>query len=84
MILEIKAGGISYKVEVDMEDEYVSAIFSVEVWNGQEYIPIEMKDGELEDFHEMYSDQLNEAYEVHKIAMAEIACEERADLAMGR
>lgn len=84
MILDFKTGGISYNVEIEAEDEYVVGVYSVEVWDGEEYLPINMTESELEDFYEKYVDDLNEAYESHQIAMAEIAHEDLAELAMDR
>lgn len=83
-MIEIKTGGISYNCDIDVDDEYVVGVFSVEVWDGEEYLPINMTESELEDFYEKYVDELNEAYDSQQIAMAEIACEERAERAMER
>ena len=84
MILDFKTGGISYNCEIDVDDGYVVGVFSVKVFDGEDYLPIGMTDSELEDFYEKYVDDLNEAYESHQIVMAEIAYEDRAELAMDR
>ena len=76
--LELKIGGITYDVEVDIDDDYVCSVRSVDVWDGEEsFFNLSMKKNELEDFYNMYEDALNEAYATEKIARAEMAAEER-------
>lgn len=84
MGLEFKLGGINYKCEVDIDDEYVVGVFSVEVWDGGAYLSVDMTDDELEEFYDMYEGALNQAYQDHKTAMAEVAAEDLAELAMDR
>lgn len=84
MELEVKLGGITYSVEIDIDDEYVSAVFSVEVYDGQMFVPLSLTEDELDDFYTRYEDDLNEAYQDHKIALAECCAEERWERSMDR
>lgn len=77
MELEVKLGGITYNIEVDIDDEYVSAVFSVEVYDGQMFVPLSLTEDELDDFYTRYEDDLNEAYYDSKIAFAECCAEEK-------
>lgn len=77
MELELKIGGIGYLVEVDIDDDYVISVFEVSVFDGEMSLPIDMNKKDLEDFYERYEDDLNEAYQSHKIALAESCAEER-------
>ena len=77
MELEIIAGGITYDVEVDIDEGYVCSVFSVEVYDGKKFHKIDMDSDKLNDFYNRYEDDLQQAYEDHKIAMAESAGEER-------
>lgn len=83
--LELSIGGINYIVQVDVEDNYVIGVCGVSVYNGEIYTDIVSMTGEdTEKFFETYEDQLNEAYQSHLIAAAEMAGEERWELAMDR
>ena len=84
MELELSIGGIHYCVEVDVEDHYVVNVLRVSVYNGYLYSDIEMTVEEQEEFYETYENQLNEAYQSHLIAQAELAGEERWELATDR
>ena len=78
MEIEITVGGISYIAEVDLEENYVSGVESVEVYDGEgNTFHIDMSQEQLKEFHERYEDELNEAYRNHQIAQAELAAEER-------
>lgn len=68
MKIEMEVGGISYRVEVDVDidAECVIGIFGVEVFDGKDFHLIKMSQKELEGFEEMYQDNLNEAYEDYK------------------
>ena len=77
MELEMTIGGITYKVEVDIEDEYVSDVLGVEVLGGKSFMALDLNPSKLEEFYSTYVDQLNEAYQDHKIALAESAAEEK-------
>ena len=85
MELELKIAGINYWVRLDIEEEYVSGVLEVAVFDGEEItIPIYMSDKDLVDFYERYEDELNEAYQDHKIALAESYAEERWERANDR
>lgn len=84
MELELKIGGIGYLVEVDIDDDYVISVFEVSVFDGEKTLPIDMNSKDLEEFYERYEDELNEAYQDHKIALAESAAEERWERANDR
>ena len=76
MELEMTIAGITYKVNVDVEDDYVSGVLGVSVWDGEEtFFDISLKEDELEEFYDTYVDQLNEAYIDWKVARAEMAAE---------
>lgn len=84
MELELKIGGIGYLVDVDIDEEYVVSVFEVSVFDGEMTLPIDMNSKDLEDFYERYEDELNEAYQDHKIALAESYAEERWERANDR
>lgn len=75
--IELKIGGITYDVEVDVDEDYVCGVMSVEVYDGESFHDIEMKSADLEDFYNRYQDELNEAYTDEKAARAQLAAEER-------
>ena len=64
--IEIKIGGIYYKVEVDIDDDYVVQVFSVSVWDSREYHKIKMIKSELNTFYKFYEDLLNEGWQEKK------------------
>lgn len=83
--IELNIGGINYVVQVEVEDNYVVGVSGVAVYNGEVYVDIVSMTGEdTEKFFETYEDQLNEEYQAHLIAQAELAGEERWELAMDR
>lgn len=85
MELNLKIAGIGYWVRVDIEDEYVSNVLEVGVFDGEELtIPIYMSDKDLEDFFNRYEDDLNQAYQDHKTAFAESCAEEKMERENGR
>ena len=77
MEIEMKLGGITYDVEIDVEDNYVCGVMEVSVYDGVQFHNISMKKSELEDFYNRYEDELNEAYTNEKLATEELAAEER-------
>ena len=77
MELSLKLGGIDYDVEVDIDDECVCDVFSVSVWDGEKTHKIKMDKDDLANFYKFYQDNLQEAYEDHKVALEEMAAEER-------
>lgn len=81
MELEMTIAGITYKVNVDAEDDYVIGVLGVSVWDGEEaFFEISLKDEELDEFYDTYVDQLNEAYIDWKVARAEMALDMRGEL----
>lgn len=66
MELGMKLGGISYKVEVDIDDDYVCSVFSVSVHDGKKYVKLNLTREELREFYDFNEDYLNEAYEDYK------------------
>lgn len=84
MNLDFKIGGINYNVDVDIEDEYVSGVFGVSVFDGEIFVDLDLKQAELDEFYATYVDQLNESYIDHKVAIAELAGEERWERANDR
>ena len=77
MEIELNLGGIIYEVEVDIDDEYVCDVMGVEIYDGEKFHKIKMTNNDLMCFYEKYQDELNEAYQDHKIALAESVAEER-------
>lgn len=78
MKLDMQIGGITYQVEVDVEDEYVCAVNEVSVYCGNgkwAQVKFEDKDG-LADFYDMYEDYLQGAYIDHKEAVRDMAYEQ--------
>lgn len=63
MELEIKIGGIQYKLEIDTDDGYVTTVFSVAVWNGAKYLTLPLRNKDLEEFLDRYQDELNEEFQ---------------------
>jgi hypothetical protein len=84
MELDMKVGGISYSVSVEVEDEYVIGVNDVEVFDGENYFPVEMSQKELDEFYNHYEDELNECYRNSVIAYAECCAEEKWELANDR
>lgn len=64
--LFIKLGGIDYKVEVDIFEDYVIQVFSVWVWNEGKYYKIKRLPAELKTFYKCYEDALNECWQETK------------------
>jgi hypothetical protein len=62
-MLEFTVGGIDYLVDVDLEDKMITAVHSVEIWDGENYRLIEMDDEQLSDFFDTYRDNMNDAYD---------------------
>lgn len=79
MELEIKIGGITYEVEVDVDDESVVGVMSVAIWDNKnrKEIEVPMTNTELEEFYERYQDDLNDKYITECVATATLAMEER-------
>jgi len=77
MNLDIKMGGINYNVDVEIEDEYVSGVNEVSVFDGEIFCNLDLNRADLDEFYATYVDQLNEAYIDLKVALAELAGEER-------
>lgn len=77
MELELNLGGIIYDVEVDIDEEYVCDVMSVEVYDGEKFHKIKMTNNDLMCFYEKYQDELNEAYQSEMVARAELAAEEK-------
>jgi len=84
MEIELNLGGIIYDVEVDIDEEYVCDVMSVEVYDGEKFHKIKMTNNDLMCFYEKYQDELNEAYQSEMIAKAEMAAEERWERANDR
>ena len=83
--LELVIGGILYNVEIDLEDNYVSGVESVEVYDGEgNSFHIDMTPDELGQFYERYEDDLNDAYTAREVAKAELAAEERWEIGEDR
>lgn len=64
--IEIKIGGIYYKVEVDIDDDYIVKVLAVSVWDSREYHKIQMLNSELNTFYKFYEDLLNEGWQETK------------------
>ena len=62
MKLDMEVGGITYLVEVDLENECVSDVLGVEVFDGRDYCSIKMDNAQLSDFLKSYQDNLDDAY----------------------
>lgn len=79
MELEIKIGGITYEVEVDIDEESVVGVMSVNIWDNKhrKEIEVPMTNEELEEFYERYQDDLNDKYITERVARATLAMEER-------
>ncbi len=79
--LEIKIGGITYELEIDVDEECVVGVFSVAIWDtkNRKEIDVPMSGEELQEFFERYQDELNEAYTDEKAARAQLAAEERLE-----
>ena len=79
MELEIKIGGITYEVEVDIDEESVVGVMSVNIWDNKnrKEIEVPMTNKELEEFYERYQDDLNDKYITECVARATLAMEER-------
>lgn len=79
MELEIKIGGITYEVEVDIDEESVVGVMSVNIWDNKhrKEIEVPMTNEELEEFYERYQDDLNDKYITESVARATLAMEER-------
>lgn len=82
--LDIKIGGIRYNVELETEEGYVAAVNSVQVDTGTEFTDIVMIQQELDEFFARYEDELNGAYQAYLVATAEMAAEEKWELAEDR
>ena len=63
MELEIKIGGIYYKLEIDHEEGYVTNVFSVAVWNGEKYQRLPLNREELKEFYKRYEEELSEEFQ---------------------
>ena len=72
MLLYVKVSGVDFEVEADVEEKQVIDVYSVSAFNGKEYIPLNLKNEDLDKFLEQNIDALNEAYEDYEIAMKEI------------
>lgn len=79
MELEIKIGGITYEVDVDIDEESVVGVMSVNIWDNKhrKEIEVPMTNEELEEFYERYQDDLNDKYITESVARATLAMEER-------
>ena len=79
MELEIKIGGITYEVEVDVDEESVVGVMSVNIWDNKnkKEIEVPMTIKELNEFYERYQDDLNDKYITECVAKATLAMEER-------
>lgn len=77
MEIELNLGGIVYDVEVDIEDNYVCDVMSVEIYDGEKFHKLKMTNNDLMCFYEKYQDELNDAYTSEMVALAELAAEER-------
>lgn len=79
--LEIKIGGITYELEIEVDEECVVGVFSVAIWDtkNRKEIDVPMSGKELQEFFERYQDELNEAYKDEKAARAQLAAEERLE-----
>ena len=79
MELEIKIGGITYEVEVDVDEECVVGVMSVNIWDNKnkKEIEVPMTIKELNEFYERYQDDLNDKYITERVAKAKLAMEER-------
>ena len=77
MEIEVNLGGIIYDVEVDIDDNYVCDVMSVEVYDGEKFHKLKMTNNDLMCFYEKYQDELNEAYQSEMVARAELAAEEK-------
>lgn len=79
MELEIKIGGITYEVEVDVDEESVVGVMSVNICDNKnkKEIEVPMTIKELNEFYERYQDDLNDKYITECVAKATLAMEER-------
>ena len=77
MEIEVNLGGIIYDVEVDVDDNYVCDVMSVEVYDGTKFHKLKMTNNDLMCFYEKYQDELNDAYQSEMVARAELAAEEK-------
>ena len=78
MKLGIEIGGITYNVEIETEDDFVTEVNSVEVRAGLlKYVKIAMTRDELDEFYKQYVDELNERYERYMEAVRDEEAEQR-------
>ena len=84
MNLDLKIGGIDYNVNVDIEDDYVSAVLGVSVFDGEMFVELDLKNADLEEFYSTYVDQLNERYIEYREDLAISAAEAKWELANDR
>ena len=77
MELEIKIGGIYYKLEIDHEEGYVTNVFSVAVWNGDKFISLPLKNEELKEFYDRYNEELSEEFQEQEKAKFLVYMEEK-------
>ena len=82
--LEFTYAGITYLAEVDTEDGYVTAVFSVAVDDGKEHHAIKMDRKQRKAFFKCFEDELNEAYRQYQIALAQSLAEENWESKNGR
>lgn len=75
--MEIEIAGITYELQIDVDDDYVISVFSVAVWDGKKEHEIKMTQKQLDKFYEANQDALNEKYRDELIAKAEMAGEEQ-------
>lgn len=76
MLLYVKVSGMDCEVEAEVEEKQVIDIYSVSVYNGEEYIPLHLKEEDLDKFLKVNIDALNEAYEDYEIAIMESCYEQ--------
>ena len=84
MNLDLKIGGIDYNVNVDIEDDYVSAVLGVSVFDGEMFVELDLNNADLEEFYSTYVDQLNERYIEYREDLAISAAEAKWELANDR
>lgn len=76
MLLYVKVSGMDCEVDAEVEEKQVIDVYSVSVYNGKEYIPLNLKNEDLDKFLKANIDALNEAYEDHEIAVFESCYEQ--------
>lgn len=83
-IILARIGGLSYKIRVEIEENYVTSVDKVWVSTKEGMFETDMSQEEKQEFFEYYEDQLNEAYQEHLEDIKEQAFEDEWERRHGR